>query len=175
MKISTKALCSIYLAAGFFLGAFVGQKLFPSLWSSSEEGARDRAAIQKDLSTLQKDLVETLLLSEHIVAAKVQINGKKASATVTFAEGVAGPDQVDTITHQVASGAGLQPGAVAIYDSRGEHLNLRANQEHEVETFWTNLAINVAKIVAIIVALIVVRWIIRSLFERPGDPEGATT
>ena len=168
MNFVARHMWSIFLLAGFLIGVWVGSSVLPTFRplktpTTSEETVAEETAREK----LQVDLEKTLMQSEHIVAASVHVTGGKAAVTVTFADGDFKPEQVSTITHQVAGAVGgLLPGAVAVYDSQGKHLNLRTNQEHEQKTFWTGVAVNVAKILGILVALITMKFMLVAFHKR---------
>ena len=126
--------------------------------------AEESAAARDARENLERELALTLLQSENIVGASVHLAGNRASATVTFSESGAGPEQVGTIAQQIATGVdGLKAGYVSIFDSEGTQLNRRAVQEHERSEFWTNLALNVAKLLGTMAALITLRFIIQSI------------
>ena len=171
MKLKSQNMWSVSLVAGLVMGIWMGVNVWPTFVPLKPQTTVEETAAQAATrEELQLGLAKTLTMSESIVAATVHITGQKASATVTFDGSGARAGQVETIASQIASGVeGLHPGFVAIYDSEGKHLNLRALQEHEQKAFWTSLALNVAKILGILAALVTMRFILMAAYRRFGD------
>lgn len=146
----------MYLVGGFLIGLFIGYQVLPKILP------RKNASLSDARVQLSTPLSSTKNLH------------RKASVTIPHSDALSA-EQLATIAEQVASGVdGLLPGSITILDAAGRTLNTAAVAQHEKKIFWTNIAINVAKILGILAVLITVRFIIQAIHksilgeEAPG-------
>lgn len=173
---------------GLFVGLFIGWAAPKALdWGdearlpTEEELLRHR----EKQEALQEELAQTATQIEWVEKALVRLNlpvpghkGKAvASVILTLADGPGPtPEQVvivaQLVGHRVES---LQAGNVSIYDAAGNHLNEEAGKKQKKREFWTNIAINVAKILGIIATLLALRFAIQAVgrwANIDGEEEG---
>lgn len=175
----------MYLVGGFLIGLFIGYQVLPKILPR-KNASLTAAELQSILAVqqqLEAKLGTALNALDGVSDARVQLSTplsstknlhRKASVTIPHSDALSA-EQLATIAEQVASGVdGLLPGSITILDAAGRTLNTAAVAQHEKKIFWTNIAINVAKILGILAALITVRFIIQAIHksilgeEAPG-------
>ena len=165
----------LYLVGGLIVGMFVGYRVLPQLMprTTAPVSAADSASQIETAQRIEEKLAAGLVQLEAVKDAHVQLSVSlagtkrahaKAAVTLTLAGAELSDEQLAGISEQVAAGVGgLKPGHVAIVDASGRSLNREAVMQQERKQFWTNIAINIAKILGILAALITVRYIIRAI------------
>ena len=165
-----------YLAGGLLLGVFIGYQVLPSLIPRQ---ANSTDALQQPNLAIQEQLEARLAASvkaiDGVTDAQVQLatplSGgrryhRKASVTLSLSDPELSTQQMATIADLVASGVDhLEAGGVMLIDASGHTLNSEAVQQFEKQRFWTDIAINVAKILGIVAALITIRFIIQAIHK----------
>ena len=172
----TKYPSLMYVMAGALVGLFIGYQILPKQLPRDKgpipaEELQSLLAVQQQL---EAKLAISVLAIDGVEDAKVQLparlsgSGGYNRASVTVASPSTLSDtKLAAIAELVASGVhGLESGNVIIIDAVGRTLNLRSVQQHAVEKFWTDIAINVSKIIGIIAALITVRYIVQAIHKK---------
>jgi len=178
MEILNRYPWPLYLVVGLLTGTFFGYQILPKMIMRSDTAvvtATQSAAQLKTQRQVEEKLEASLALMEAIEEAHVQLSvalpgtqwsnpsgvvRPRASVTLNLAANLS-EEQLATITDQVVSGVtGLRPVHIDILDTSGRSLNREAANIQERREFWTNIAINVAKVLGIIAMLIILRFII---------------
>ena len=166
----------LHMLGGFLVGCFIGLKVLPNLppFKTSPESEPTAAELISARERLAGQIEETLEMASDITEAGVHLTGSGASVTLNLTTEGFSDERLATIASQVASGAqAIAAGQVSIFNANGEHLNLRALQEYEQKAWWTNVAINVAKVLGILAALITLRYIIVVVGKATGIGGGS--
>ena len=159
----------LHMLGGFLVGCFIGLKVLPSLppFKSAPENEPTAAELISARARLASQIETTLELAVDIAGASVHLSEGGASVTLKLAEDVI-TERLATVAAQVASAYGIDAGEVSVFNGDGEHLNLRALQEYQQKKWWTNVAINVAKVLGILAALITLKYIIQVVGKATG-------
>ncbi len=165
----------LYLIGGLLIGLFVGYQVLPRVLprKAALVTAAEATSQLKVQQQIEEKLAAALVFIEGVEDAQVQLSvalaGTKrayaeASVIVTLIGAELSAEQLAGIAEQVAAGVeGLKPGRIAIADASGRSLNREAIIAQQRQQFWTNIAINVAKILGILAALITLRFVIQAI------------
>ncbi len=175
MKTLNKYPWPLYLIGGLLIGLFVGYQVLPRVMprKAALVTAAEATSQLKAQQQIEEKLAAALVFIEGVEDAQVQLSvalaGTKrayaeASVTLTLTGAALSTEQLAGIAEQVATGVeGLKPGRIAIADASGRSLNREAVIAQERQQFWTDIAINVARVLGILAAMITMRYVIQAI------------
>jgi len=179
---SQRHIRSIYFAGGLLLGIFVAPIVChffdtddapltaAQLETRRAELNRFEARAEGALSAVSSIADADVTLSP--AAHPNRWHDVEGTVVLTPAQDSLSADQIQGITGLVASVVeGLDDGHVVLMDDAGYTLNAHWVQEAERKAFWTDVAINVAKVLGILAALLSVKVVLRCVTRgrRPED------